>query len=277
MQDGPGIRTTVFLKGCSLHCPWCANPENINGSIQYYFKEDVCRLNRGKGSFCSTCPSEKVLKNPYSDKEGLRCPYNAIGVYGRKYDENELVTLLLKDKLYWRETGGVTFSGGEPLLQAAVLKRTLMLLKENKVHTAIETALHVPTHALKTVLEHLDLFIVDLKILDKHECRKILGGEVSLFLKTVSILAQAHKKVIFRIPCSDKFTLADTNLKLLKDLILQYGEYPVEIFSLHRFAEKKYKSLGKLPPDEYPADIRKMEQLASWINSVGGKACIISI
>ncbi|QDR81953.1 4-hydroxyphenylacetate decarboxylase activating enzyme [Sporomusa termitida] len=277
MQDGPGIRTTVFLKGCTLHCPWCANPENIRCGRQYYFKEDICSANRGKSVFCAACPGETILKYSYADKTKFSCPFGAIGVYGKSYKTQELVNLLLRDKAYWKETGGITFSGGEPLLQAQELKRVLMLLKESNIHIVLETALHVPIDAVKTVSEYVDLLFVDLKILDEQECKKILGGQADLFKNNVRHLAATEKKVIFRIPCSNEFTLKDSNSKLLKEFIHQYNCYPVEIFSLHNFANSKYRTLGLYPPSEFPVDLCKMERLATWINETGGKASVISI
>ena len=208
-SDGPGIRTTVFLKGCSLHCPWCSNPENISFAPEVYIKD------------------------------GVR------GIYGRNYGTNELYNELIKDRRFWGKDGGVTFSGGEALMQAKVLVPLLRELKENDVHIAVETALFVPEEHLKAVIPYIDHFIVDAKIMEEEACRSILGGNIRSYLSNVDILYKSGKLKVFRIPLCYKYTFTSDNVMLLKEFLKKYPTIPVQIFSVHGLGESKYLSLGK--------------------------------
>lgn len=208
-SDGPGIRTTVFLKGCSLHCPWCSNPENISFAPEEYIKDGVS------------------------------------GIYGRNYGTNELYNELIKDRKFWGRDGGVTFSGGEAIMQAKALVPLLRILKQNDVHIAAETALFVPGEHLKAVIPYFDHFIVDAKIMEEEACRSILGGNIRSYLSNVDILYKSGKLKVFRIPLCYKYTFTSVNIKLLKEFLKKYPDIPVQVFSVHGLGESKYRSLGK--------------------------------
>ena len=168
LHDGPGIRTTVFLKGCSLHCPWCSNPENIFSEMQDYIKDGIQ------------------------------------GTYGRYYEPEDLVHECLKDKNFykgvindptlWNITssadieklpGGVTFSGGEALLQAEALVPVTQALSRNNIHIAIETSLFAPASNLYFAVNHIDFFYVDMKILDSYRCKEVEHGNLELYLSNL--------------------------------------------------------------------------------------------
>lgn len=208
-HDGPGIRTTVFLKGCSIHCPWCANPENI--------------------AFCQ----EKYM---YNGKEGI---------YGRDYTPDELVNELLKDIDFWNTGGGITFSGGEALMQPEGVRLVLEKLKEKGVHTAIETALFIPIENLQSILPLMDYFIVDIKILEKHRCKNILGGNFDSYLTNVRMVYDSGKLKVFRIPCCYEYTFDEANKKEIIEFLLQYKDVKVELFGVHNLGKKKYEALNK--------------------------------
>lgn len=131
LHDGPGIRTTVFMKGCSLRCPWCSNPENLNSFQEYYIKD------------------------------GQK------GIYGKDYTVAEVFNEVMKDKNFYDCNGGVTFSGGEALLQAEKILPLLQKFKDEGITTAIETCLFVPTKNIELVVPFIDFFYVDMKIMDK--------------------------------------------------------------------------------------------------------------
>ena len=126
MQDGPHPYDS-FLKGCPLHCPWCCNPENIRFDKQFYFIEEICTVNRGTSNF-AIIVLQRTFTMSYPGQSPC-CPFDAIGVYGKNYDAQELVRILLKDRLYW-EGGGVTFSGGESIDAGQELLPAMRLLKE---------------------------------------------------------------------------------------------------------------------------------------------------
>lgn len=196
LHDGSGIRTTVFLKGCNLKCPWCANPECISSEIQGEFGYDIS--------------IDKL--------------------------ENEII----KDKPFYETGGGVTFSGGEPLLQIINLEPLLKSLKNKNIHICFETALFVPEKYLKIANEYTDEFIVDIKMIDSNNCKEIIGGKFNQYLNNLKILDL--KKTTFRIPIT-KFSLNDTELIL--DLLKNYNPKHLEIFELHNLARNKYDILNK--------------------------------
>lgn len=208
-HDGPGIRTTVFTKGCSLHCPWCSNPENLHFGPEAY------------------------------EKDGIP------GVYGREYTPSELEKILLKDRDFWGTDGGVTFSGGEALMQAEALELVLQNLKKLQVHTAVETALFVPTDDLKRVLPYLDYVIADVKVLEPRICREVLGGDLGLYLSNIKLLHESGRLKLFRIPCCAEYTFTRENRRLLTEFLQKYADILVQIFAVHGLGEKKYESLGR--------------------------------
>lgn len=210
VHDGPGIRTTVFMKGCTIHCPWCANPENLK------------------------CYSEVYQENGRE------------GVYGKYYTPEELVDELLKDKAYWMDGGGVTFSGGEALMHAPYLRKVFEILKNAGINIAIETALFVEQDKLKMLIEYIDYFFIDVKILDPDMCKKNLGGDINLFLTNLEYIYNnfQHSKIVFRIPCAEKYTMCNSNKIKLIEFLNKYSDVAIELFNLHKLGESKYKSLG---------------------------------
>lgn len=196
LHDRDGIRTTVFLKGCSLKCPWCANPECISPRIQ--------------------------------------------GEFGYDISLEELEREILKDASYYKTGGGVTFSGGEPLLQIRFLEPLLKSLKLKNINICFETALFVPQEYLNRAKFYGDEFIVDIKMLNPQNCKNILFGNVDQYLGNLKLLDL--DKTTFRIPVTE-FSLEDSDLIL--DLLSKYKPRKVEIFKLHNLAKRKYEILGK--------------------------------
>ncbi len=280
VSDGPGIRTTVFLKGCNLHCPWCSNPENISLKKQYYYNEAKCIKKNGSCSLLKDCiiltDKEKLLQAD-PDKEQYHCPIHAIGVYGKSYRAEELYQELMKDRLYWGSDGGVTFSGGEPLLQIKELAELLTMLSADGVHLTAETALQVREELAETAGDHFDLFYVDIKILDQERSRRILGGNPEAYLRNLELLHQRKKKVIFRFPCSAEYTSDEQNIHAVIELLQKYKQYPVEIFRLHRLGSSKYKALGMTEADYQPVGDRRLEELAATMAAAGIQVTIISV
>lgn len=208
VNDGPGIRTTVFLKGCSLRCPWCSNPENILMKPQNYIDNEV----------------EKI--------------------FGEYYTVDELKKIILKDKLYYDEDGGVTFSGGDPLLQSNQLVSLFKELSKESINICVETSLFIPNNNLLDIIDYVDLFYVDIKILDKEKCKRELKGDIDEYLKNIDTLFRHKKRLIFRVPLVDEYTNNDLNIELIIDLLKKYKPIKVELFSVHNLGEKKYKLLN---------------------------------
>ena len=226
LHDGPGIRTTVFLKGCSLRCPWCSNPENLSSEIQDYYKDGIN------------------------------------GKYGKFLSADEIADECLKDRAYyegktdnWEKTssdeldllpGGVTFSGGEALNQARALIPVFMRLHQEGIHLAVETCLFVPGDLLAIAIEHIDLFYVDVKILDHDKCKEMIRGDLELFLTNLETLMSSSKPVVIRIPVIGNRTDSKENRSAVKNLLEKYKDriLKIELIKEHNLGESKYKSLG---------------------------------
>lgn len=215
LHDGPGIRTTVFLKGCSIRCPWCSNPENINHQIERYVKDG---------------------------KEGF---------YGKEYSVEEVLKEVLKDKIFYDDNGGVTFSGGEALLYAKELLPLMQQIKQNNISIAVETCLFVPSAYLEKVIPYVDYFYVDLKVMDKERCSFLLKGNLDLFKSNLAILAKS-KRFNVRIPVICGYTEDEDNIRSIIDVIREYRASikKVELIKGHNLGDNKYVTLGRDVPQK---------------------------
>lgn len=237
-DDGPGIRTTVFMKGCSLHCPWCSNPENISFEKQ----------------------------TTLGDME-----------YGIDYKPQELVRILEKDKGFWGCDGGVTFSGGEALMQAEQLEAIWVLLKKHSVHLAVETALFVPVQAVEIAMRYIDFYYVDVKLLDRELCLSVLGGDLGNYYNNMEMLVSQQKDVHFRVPCSKEYVLQGQHMEKLLKFFRTYNQYPIELFPLHDLGRKKYQSLGLEMREFEKVTEQDLEVFREKLMREGCKAEIIAI
>jgi pyruvate formate lyase activating enzyme len=228
-----------------LRCPWCANPESISGDIELYYDESLCVK---KGNTCICNPRCSILRNAPPNADDARCFTHAVAVFGQEYTEDELFAVLLKDALYYKINGGLTFSGGEPFLQLYKAIPLLQRLKETHIHLCTETSLFVPVEYFSSVCAYFDLFYVDLKVLTKDECKAILGGEVDLFFKNLDVLFSMTDQVVYRIPLVEGVTTTEANFAAITGVINKYKPLRVEYFDIHRMAEKKYKMLNRNMP-----------------------------
>ena len=244
LNDGPGIRTTVFLKGCNLRCPWCANPENLEYQKIEYYNQNI----------------------------------DEVGTFGYDIELDDLLEEILKDEFYFQKNnGGVTFSGGEPLLHFEKLEPLLKKLKQHKINICVETALNVPSQLVKLAIKYVDEFIVDIKILDKVLAKDILNGDVDLYYKNLEIISNGMKVDTFRIPLILEYTLNDRNLLLIIDVLKRFPCNKVEIFKVHNLAEGKYQSIGKKMIKFLPVTDEMLEKVYFEIAKLGVCVEIIKI
>ena len=209
--DGPGIRTTLFTKGCSIRCPWCSNPENLIYDIQDY-------------------RTESGIKK----------------TYGRDYSVEEVFEICMRDKEFYGDNGGVTASGGEALLQALGLSELFTLLNDADISCGIETSLYAPTTNLKLLLPKLDFLYVDMKILNKEDAKKHLSGDLEIYNNNLDYLFgnYSKEKIIVRIPIVKGYTDNKENMSECRKILEKYKPFRCEIFSVHNLGAAKYKSLG---------------------------------
>ena len=235
LHDGPGIRTTVFLKGCSLRCPWCSNPENLLPTPQDYIKDGL------SGTYGKYYEPDELIKECLKD----------LTFYEGKINDPILWPITSADKIEFLP-GGVTFSGGEALLQVKALEPVCKALHEKNIHIAVETCLFVPALNLQMAMQIIDLFYIDMKILDSDRCKAIEKGNLELYLKNLDTVMQwkdekgKHKPVVIRIPVIGSYTDSVENRRTVKGLLDQYKDriLKIELIKEHNLGESKYKSLN---------------------------------
>lgn len=226
LYDGPGIRTTVFLKGCNLRCPWCSNPENLLPTPQPYMRNGM------EETYGKYYTPEALTRECLKDKTFYKGKTNTWDI--KTADEIDLLP------------GGVTFSGGECLLQMDVLIPVCENLHKSGIHIVVETCLFVPTENVRTAINHIDFFYVDVKILDAVKCKESEKGNLNLYLKNLDILMQSDRPVVVRIPVIGNYTDGMENRTAVKQLMCKYAGkiLKIELIKEHNLGESKYKSLN---------------------------------
>ena len=252
LDDGPGIRTTVFFRGCNLRCAWCHNPECIPFQAVLRYNESVCI---GCGLCGENCPNGchqldetgHVINRAACSGCGAcvsACPAGALELNGRGYSEEELFKILDADHAFFKRSGGgVTFSGGEPVLQNIFLSGILKRCKENGLHTAVDTAGNVLWEMFESILPNTDLFLYDIKMITPEKHLEATGVRNDKILENLTELCRRNAKIWVRVPIIPDFHNADEISKIaafLKDLPLER----IELIPYHRYGVGKYKSLG---------------------------------
>lgn len=253
LHDGPGIRTTVFLKGCSLCCKWCHNPESISSQYQIKHYKDKCRS-------CNPCTFlqdnnavifkdnkfqvDANLFNPDSDL--IPCPYGAMDLVGKEYTPKALFDEVIRDfDFYVESNGGVTFSGGEPLLQAELIKDVSLMLKEKNVHIAIDTAGYVDFKAFNSVIPTTDLFLYDIKTADDNKHVKWTGRSNKKIIENLLRLDEYNVPIYVRIPVISGVNDAHCEMEDIKAIIATLKNVKkVTLLKYHKMGQSKYTALG---------------------------------
>ncbi len=270
IHDGPGIRTVVFFKGCPLRCRWCANPECISPAVQIGFIAGLCA---GCRKCFSVCPENALTENPachridYERCTGCGkcvevCDYKALVRYGAEMSVDEVFDIVRRDKMFYDTgDGGVTVSGGEPLLQPAFVRELFELCKDAGIGTCAETCGCVPEQNLLDVLPLLDHLLFDLKHLDPEVHRHWTGQSNDVILKNAATAAEKGADIVFRIPLIPGVNNDDSSIEATAKFVLGLpGQHRIQLMPYHRLGESKYKALGKPVPMQ---DVRVMtpEQL----------------
>ena len=255
--DGPGIRTTVFFKGCNLRCKWCHHPESQSFDKQMMFYKDKCT---GCGKCREVCPNH-LQSCDFCGKCELYCPADARKVCGREYTPAEGFAEVIKDKAFYDNSGGgVTFSGGECMLQLDFLCKILEKCKSAGIHTAVDTAGNVPWESFEKILPFTDLFLYDIKAFDAELHRKGTGVSNELILENLKNLS-GRADIIVRIPVIGGYNDNDEEIRQIADFLRQIKIIKAELLPYHAMGEHKYTALGRNPENFRVPDKERMNVL----------------
>ena len=262
-SDGPGIRTTVFFKGCNLRCAWCHNPESQSPTRQMLFYENKCV---GCGKCKEKCP-QNLKSCSLCGRCALFCPRDAREICGEEYTSEEVLSEILKDKDYYETSGGgVTFSGGECMLQIDFLAEILRSCKENGIHTAVDTAGNVPYGYFERIMPHTDIFLYDVKTLNCEKHRVFTGVGNELILSNLKKLLLAGKRVWVRIPVVTGFNATEDDIRSIRRFLTSCGvPEKIELLPYHALGEHKYAALGRNAQSFSVPTAELMERLHSCI------------
>jgi pyruvate formate lyase activating enzyme len=255
-EDGPGLRTTVFFKGCNLTCPWCHNPESIGRKPDLNWFSRKCM---GCKICQNVCPQKVISKNengisfdrPLCIACGTcvkECPNNAIELKGYNISIEKLADELAKDKAYFGQDGGITFSGGEVMIQPEAALALAKRLREKGLHIAVDTAGHYDFRLLEVMLPHIDMVLYDIKIFDNESHKRILKADNRLILENFRQLMERKARVWVRTPIIEGATDSEENIAAIGQFIAsecKSRSWPEkwELCAFNKLGRDKYERL----------------------------------
>lgn len=271
INDGPGIRITIFFKGCPLSCKWCHNPESQSPAMQKLYTESKCI---GAQECIKMCPEDALTltaKGIVTDYEVCTmcgicadvCPTKAIEMSGRPYEVDELLAIIERERVHIDQSGGgVTFSGGEPLMHNNFLLKMLRVCGENKIHRTVDTCGFADTETLLEVAKSTDLFLFDLKIMDDAKHKKWTGVSNKLILENLRILSENNASINIRVPFIRNVNADYNSVSEMAEFISSLsGKKPaVNILPYHNIAVNKYNKLGSVYNEFNMAEPTEEEQ-----------------
>lgn len=281
VHDGPGCRTNVFFAGCPLRCKWCANPENFAARRHLMYSDKVCKWKNG----CRACQNRCEKGGLTFDEEkgpivnwdicnqcttfecAEYCASGSLKVCGKIYTVSDLMKILLRDFNNWGSEGGVTFSGGEPLLQYEFLLETLKRCHREQIHTAIETSACVNSDHFLELLKYVNFAFIDLKNMDdeKHKEGTGVSNEQTLF--NIRLLKKSgwDGRLVLRYPVIANFNDSEENAKKIIKFMKENNLMEINLLKFHRLGQTKWEQLGMKYEYESGGDVsnEQMEKLQS--------------
>ncbi|UCG92607.1 MAG: glycyl-radical enzyme activating protein [candidate division WOR-3 bacterium] len=281
IHDGPGIRTTIFFKGCALRCPWCHNPEGIKKEMEIIIFQDRCIQCEDCINVCSKgaliCHNGVIsIDRKECDLCGACrevCHTRAIEIVGRQLTVEEALREIEKDVLFYDESGGgVTFSGGEPLMQPNFLEALLRECKHKGIHTTLDTSGYTSVATLRTVSEFVDLFLYDVKIMDDQRHMHYTGVSNEYIMSNLQELSQRNKSINIRIPVIPEINDDDKNIKAIGAFLASLPHiHNVSLLPYHRAWVDKFNRLGgeAEPYIVEPPSKEKIEKIKNILQGFG--------
>lgn len=291
IHDGPGLRTELFLKGCPLRCKWCSNPESWNPNIQWGVYSTKCISHEKCGACEEVCNNKDTLKFSQGKLIGIdssktedcfasyeACPSDAIKQWGKVMSVDECMKVIRKDIGYYKRSGGgVTVSGGDPILQCDFVAELFKTCKEEGIHTCFESTFYANWESVEKILPYSDLIISDLKHMDTQKHKEYIGAGNEKILENIKRIAHEGKEIILRIPVIPDVNDDMENIKATADYIVNELEGKVrtlQLLSFMRLGEEKYASLGipyRMSDVKVDREVfqKHVSEIAEYFNSCG--------
>ncbi len=281
IHDGPGIRTTVFFKGCPLSCWWCHNPESQRICIEKLYAAGRCI---GCGDCVAACPENAIREMEsglFTDPEKCLqcgscadiCVADASEMAGRKLSVSQVMAEIEKDTAFYDAScGGITFSGGEPLAQPDFLSALLIACKDRRIHTTLDTSGFSEWKAMDLIRHHVDLFLFDLKLMDDEKHRLFTGVSNRRILENLKALSAGGHRIRIRIPVIPGITDTDDNIAAVGIFAAALPSVPpIDLLPYHHFAAAKYERLGNVYRlmDMRPPAAESLTRLADLLSGLG--------
>lgn len=261
VHDGPGCRTSVFFSGCPLQCRWCANPESWIKKKHLMFAENVCKWEKGCRACRNVCPKgsikfdqngkPSIMRDICKECETIECadicPNNALKKCMKEYTVDEVIAILRRDFNNWGSQGGVTFTGGEPLMHNEFLVEVLKKCRELQIHTAIETSGYAKQEVFLEVMKYINFAFIDVKNMDREKHKEGTRVYNDLILSNIEVLKKSdwQGRLVLRQPTIAGFNDSDENAFKLIDFMNKNSLYEINLLKFHRLGETKWRQMGK--------------------------------
>ena len=256
IHDGPGIRTTVFFKGCPMSCLWCSNPESQCIEPEITYDKSLCKL---CGHCVNACPTSAIsydeprvsikIDKIKCDLCGIcvkQCNYRALKFEGELLSVDDVVNVLERDKVFYDKSGGgITLSGGEVLLQPEFAQELIKECKQRNFNVAIETAGYTDEDTFRKTVKDVDLLLFDIKSVEDEKHRKFTGVSNLRIIENLFVARDMGKNVIIRVPVVPGFNDSILDMKAIANIAQRAGINRVDLLLFHQFGAGKYNLLGK--------------------------------